>query len=91
MKLRENISQLASTKQYISLYFFAFQTIISHSDKRFVETNTFGKEVSDVVVRKIRMSAMLALFYQSSRKAGTGFSQETTASDSDDDSSYKLR
>ena len=34
------------------------------------------------------MSAMLALFYLRSRKVGTEFSQETAASDSDDDSSY---
>ena len=37
------------------------------------------------------MSAMLALFYLHSRKVGTEFSQETAASDCDDDSSYKLR
>ena len=37
------------------------------------------------------MSAMLALFYLRSRKVGTEFSQETAASDSDDDSSYKLQ
>ena len=37
------------------------------------------------------MSAMLALFYLRSRKVGTEFSQETAVSDSDDDSSYKLR
>ena len=36
------------------------------------------------------MPETLALFYLRSRKVGTEFSQETTASDSDDDSSYKL-
>ena len=33
------------------------------------------------------MSAIVALFYLRSRKVGTDFSQETTASDSDDDCS----
>ena len=48
------ISQPTSTTQYIIvLNFFAFQTIISGFDKRFVEMHIFGKEISDVVVWKM--------------------------------------
>ena len=76
---RKFLSRLQQNSTLV-LYFFTFQTIISRFDKRFVERNTFGNEVSDVVVRKIRMSAMLALFYLRSRNVGPEFSQETAAS-----------
>ena len=60
--------EAAREKSTLVLYFFPFQTIISCFDKCFVERNTFGKEVSDAVVRKIHMSAMLVLFYLRSGK-----------------------
>ena len=86
-KLREKISQLTSTKQYLVLYFFAFQTIISRFRKHLVERNIFGKEVSDVVVRKMYVCSG-GFVLPALKKVGTEFSQKTDVSDSDDDSSY---
>ena len=57
---RKFLSRLQQNSTLV-LYFFAFQTIISRFHKRFVESilkNLFGKEVSDVVVRKIYVCAL---------------------------------
>ena len=59
---RKFISQLQQNS-IIVFHFFVFQTIISRFRKRFVEMNIFGKEISDVVVRKICLQCWLCFAY----------------------------
>ena len=85
VKLREKISQPASAKQYISpfisLYFKPlFLVLISVLSKLSKESLRQGG------LRCCSLENIYLLFYLRWRKVGTEYSQETAASDSEDDS-----
>ena len=88
-KPREKISQPTQPNSTIVLHFFAFQTIIPRLHKRFVEMNMSGKEISDVIVRKM-YACNDGFVLPALKKVGTDFSKETATSGSDDDSFYSV-